>query len=252
MQLSDMIRKLNAEKCKYIKTDIKSFDDTWAGLQVGELTVFADRPAMGVFDLFCNFARNIAKRKENVLFITNYKREVMEQIIALEMQISPCRVSKLRFMSDYNRYPAIELPIYIEELFIFNKKHFEDTVKDICPRIIFIDLCALGFINPKKIKYLQDFAKSNQIAIVLSAYLSQQLDERKIKYPRITDLYHRRQKGIIENIDTIFLLYRENYYKLTNETSEDIMNKFTIYEAKTFKWDCFQRRDSGEILGYFD
>lgn len=252
MRLSDMIRKFNAERCKYIKTDIREFDDTWAGLSVGELTVFADRPAMGTFKLLCNFARNISKRKETVLFITNCKRDVMEQIIALEMEISSYKVSKLRFISDYNRYPNIKLPIYIEELFFFNKKRFEDIIKNVRPKVIFIDLFALGFINPKKIKYLQDLAKNNQISIVLSAYLNRQVDERKIKYPRITDLYHRKQRGIIENIDTIFLLYRENYYKLTNETPEDIMNKFTIYEAKTFKCGYFRMIDSGEVIGYFD
>lgn len=147
MKIAEIIKKINSEKYDYIETGIHFFDKEWKGLRIGDLSVFAERPATGTTSLFCSFARNISKRNIPVLFITNDKKDIVKRIISLE-------IGRLFYYKN-EPYPLIDLPIEIEDMFIFDLKRFEKIIQNTSPKVIFIDLFTFGNINERKIKYLK-------------------------------------------------------------------------------------------------
>lgn len=245
MKIAKIIKKINSEKYDYIKTDIESFDQEWNGLRIGDLSVFAERPAMGATSLFCSFAKNISKRNIPVLFITNDKRDTIQRMISLE----------IGHFIKAPPYPLIDLPIDIEDMFIFDLKRLKNIIQNTLAKVIFIDLFILGNINEEKIKYLKNIANEKKIAILLLAYLPPEIDNRKNKHPKISDLSDRSyQRGIIKNVDLIFLLYRENYYKFLENKPKSEINELEIFEAKHILgfYSYFKITKNLEVVSFYD
>jgi replicative DNA helicase len=86
---------------------------------------------------------------------------------------------------------------------------------------------------------LNSFAKRKNIPVILTHKLNRKIEEREDKRPLLGDL--RENGALVQDLDTIIFLYRDEYYKgVTEECSQaEIIiakNRYDCVDTIFLKW----------------
>ena len=214
------------------------------GLHRGELVILAARPGMGKTAFMLNMAvRQLKTKNRIIIFSLEMSKELLvERMISI---LSGVSLQKIRW-GDLNDKELNEIVKALDFLkskrdnfVIFDKSDIrineikteirkEKRKKDV--DVVYIDYLQLinssSQYNNKNIevgevsRIAKVMARELDVAIVMLAQLSREVEKRTDKRPILSDL---RDSGEIEqNADLVLFLYREAYYKNVETDNEEV------------------------------
>ena len=214
------------------------------GLHRGELVILAARPGMGKTAFMLNMAvRQLKTKNRIIIFSLEMSKELLvERMISI---LSGVSLQKIRW-GDLNDKELNEIVKALDFLkskrdnfVIFDKSDIrineikaeirkEKRKKDV--DVVYIDYLQLinssSQYNNKNIevgevsRISKVMARDLDVAIVMLAQLSREVEKRTDKRPILSDL---RDSGEIEqNADLVLFLYREAYYKNVETDNEEV------------------------------
>ncbi len=214
------------------------------GLHRGELVILAARPGMGKTAFMLNMAvRQLKTKNRIIIFSLEMSKELLvERMISI---LSGVSLQKIRW-GDLNDKELNEIVKALDFLkskrdnfVIFDKSDIrineikaeirkEKRKKDV--DVVYIDYLQLinssSQYNNKNIevgevsRISKVMARDLDVAIVMLAQLSREVEKRTNKRPILSDL---RDSGEIEqNADLVLFLYREAYYKNVETDNEEV------------------------------
>ena len=214
------------------------------GLHRGELVILAARPGMGKTAFMLNMAvRQLKTKNRIIIFSLEMSKELLvERMISI---LSGVNLQKIRW-GDLNDKELNEIVKALDFLkskrdnfVIFDKSDIrineikaeirkEKRKKDV--DVVYIDYLQLinssSQYNNKNIevgevsRIAKVMARELDVAIVMLAQLSREVEKRTDKRPILSDL---RDSGEIEqNADLVLFLYREAYYKNVETDNEEV------------------------------
>mgnify|MGYP001137373850 CR=1 FL=1 len=214
------------------------------GLHRGELVILAARPGMGKTAFMLNMAvRQLKTKNRIIIFSLEMSKELLvERMISI---LSGVSLQKIRW-GDLNDKELNEIVKALDFLkskrdnfVIFDKSDIrineikaeirkEKRKKDV--DVVYIDYLQLinssSQYNNKNIevgevsRISKVMARDLDVAIVMLAQLSREVERRTNKKPVLSDL---RDSGEIEqNADLVLFLYREAYYKNVETDNEEV------------------------------
>ncbi len=219
-------------------------DSLTQGFQKSDLIIIAGRPSMGKTALSLNIALNIIKNlKLPVLFFSleMSKEQIMYRLLSIETNIiqSKLRSGKLN-QTDWTKLNKIikiisKLPLFIDDTPNLSIQDIRSKIKTIIfeqSKIGLIIIDYLQLMQSFKLKTenrvqelsditrrLKNIAREFNIPIIALSQLSRNVENRPNKKPMLADL---RESGSIEqDADLVLMLYRNNYYNLNEELSND-------------------------------
>jgi replicative DNA helicase len=218
-KFSDLAKADDTEKNKglYIKTGFNALDNIIGGFLPGELSVIGARPGMGKTGLLLDIAINISKDKTNPALYINLETPLKK----LTSRILENNIAKADDITNIELY-LMSMQGNIKTIIDEIKKYIES--KNV--KIVFIDYIQLvSLLRSKKyrdleltiiIRKLKLLAIQENIAIVVSSQLNRNVEYRMgDRKPSLSDL---RDSGTLEQEgDKIMLLYRAEYYGLTED-----------------------------------
>lgn len=220
---------------------IKSMDKLLMGINDDDLIIIAGRPSMGKTAFALEVAKRSVKRKEPVAIFSlemGYK-QLNRRLISSETKI-PMIKFKGKFMSNEEMELFInttdtmkQWPLYVDDTGAINIEYLKAQarilVNDYGVRKIFIDYIQLMTGNGRSreeivsaiSRELKALSKELQIPIIALAQLNRDVESTKDKRPMLS---HLRESGSIEqDADVVILLYRPEYYGITEfETEQGI------------------------------
>jgi len=225
-----------------VYTGFPNLQKITGGWQKSNLIILAARPGMGKTALMLQFALKPALEMNIPVAIFSLEMPTRELINRYHSIITGFSATGLsRGTATNSDIDSIELatkcllntPIYIDEtpalsLVEFKKRarklHREKKIQMIC--IDYLQLMTnpiKGGIREQEIsgitRGLKEIAKSLDIPIIALSQLSRKCEERPNKRPLLSDL---RESGAIEqDADSVYFIYRDEYYNATNPVFED-------------------------------
>ena len=214
-----------------IPTGFSNIDKKIGGFKQGELIIIGGRPGMGKSTLAIQIAIQISRAMHKVLYINlNTSRECMaNKLIAQLEDISLDELQNGTFRNN----PEVDINSAIassEELNLsvvedcFKMDDFEGVVNKEKPEIVLIDFLELmtaGMAKTRKnldavVMAIKRIARENGIVIIALSQLRKNLVNRYGDCkPQLADLLGN---GIIEeSASKVFLLYRPEYYDITED-----------------------------------
>jgi len=236
----ELIESLYHKKSRVtgIPTGFKDFDLKTAGLQNGDLIIAAGRPSMGKSAFVTSMASFVAVEEKIPVAIFSLemsKEQLMQRFLCAQAKVEINRV-RTGFLAP-SEWPILtnaagklsEAPIYIDDtpaLNIFEIRSKARRLKahhDI--KLILVDYLQLirgmrrGDNRQQEIsdisQSLKALAKELNVPVIAVSQLSRAVESREGHRPKLSDL---RESGAIEqDSDVVVLLFREEYYKPTDE-----------------------------------
>ena len=222
--------------------DLDSFTQ---GFQKSDLIIIAGRPSMGKTALALNIGLNILKYSNNpVLFFSleMSKEQLIYRLLTNETNISSLKLKTGNLYKDdwvkLNQTIKIlaSAPLFIDDTPNLSIHDIKVKIKKIIfeqnyPGIIIIDYLQLMQISTNQTinrtqeisqitRSLKNLAREFNVPIIVLSQLSRNVETRINKRPILSDL---RESGSIEqDADLVLMLYRESYYNLIKENTNDI------------------------------
>ena len=243
----DRLNKLNSEdRDKYLgfTTGFSDLDRITSGLNKSDLIIVGARPAMGKTSLALNIARNVAvKAKKKVLFFSleMTKEQLAQRVISTEARIKGIKMRNGNLdENDWMRLSGATAALADAQLY------FDDTstitvnemkarirrMKDVdCVIVDYLQLMKLGTKTDSRVQEVSEItrslklmAKDLNIPVIVLAQLARGTEARgKSHRPQLSDL---RESGSIEqDADIVLMLYRDDYYKDTDDSDTPEMEK---------------------------
>ena len=237
----DFLDDYNSEKQAYY-TGIEGLDRFTDGFRSGDLIIMAARPAMGKTTFTLNILLNMAYKNMNVLMfnLEMTSNQVVKRLITIDTGISGKKIREKKLSSEEVNLMGDSLNNNLNQIPFFIDDTSGSTVEDIRSKAT-IHKARFG-LDCLIIDYLQLINKSNErmstydhignvtrslkvlakdlgIPIILLSQLSRAVEQRPDKKPIMSDL---RESGNIEqDADSIFFLWRPEYYKFETVLIQD-------------------------------
>jgi len=222
--------------------DLDSFTQ---GFQKSDLIIIAGRPSMGKTALALNIGLNILKNSNKpVLFFSleMSKEQLIYRLLTNETNISSLKLKTGNLYKDdwvkLNETIKIlaSAPLFIDDTPNLSMQDIKVKIKKVIfeqnyPGIIIIDYLQLMQISNNQTvnrtqeisqitRSLKNLAREFNVPIIVLSQLSRNVENRINKRPILSDL---RESGSIEqDADLVLMLYRESYYHLIKENTNDI------------------------------
>jgi replicative DNA helicase len=223
-----------------LETGFPDLDDLTSGLQPGELVVVAGRPSMGKTSFALNVAEHVGAqlRKHVVVF----SLEMSKQQVAQNMLCSHAEVDAMKLRKGMVSHSEVQLlvntasilsdaPILIDDTSTLTALELRAKARRLHRRqplaLIVVDyLQLLEYAAWPKAenrqqeisqisRSLKSLARELHIPVIAISQLNRAADTREDHRPRMADL---RESGAIEqDADLILFLFREEYYKESEE-----------------------------------
>lgn len=228
-----------------VPTGFYDLDTITNGLQKSDLIILAARPAMGKTAFALNIAQNVALRANTPVAIFSLemsKEQLVQRLLCSEAEVDTQRLKTGNMQSkDWEKLAIAmnnfsESPIYIDDT-------AGCTITDLrakCRRLamaeknlglIVIDYLQLieGTGREDRMQQISSIsrglkilAKELNVPIIALSQLSRAVEGRTDKRPMLSDL---RESGSIEqDADIVMFIYRDEYYRNTND-DEDAAEK---------------------------
>ncbi len=236
----ELIESLYHKKSRVtgVPTGFKDFDLKTAGLQKGDLIIAAGRPSMGKSAFVTTIASYVAVEEKIPVAIFSLemsKEQLMQRFLCSQAKVEINRV-RTGFLAP-SEWPILtnaagklsEAPIYIDDTPAMNifeirakarrlKAHYD-------VQLVLVDYLQLirgtrrGDNRQQEIsdisQSLKALAKELGVPVIAVSQLSRAVESREGHRPKLSDL---RESGAIEqDADVVVLLFREEYYKPTDE-----------------------------------
>jgi len=217
-----------------IMTGFNNLDKLTGGFKAGELILIGGRPAMGTTSFALNIAQNVALRANipvSVFSLELSKEELVQRLWCLEAGIDRQKVKNLTSKDVDNLKIACnsfaDSPIYVNDttdyLITDLLTKYKTTAQEKHVELIIID--GISAIQEKSdiISYteqLRQLAKELNIPVLVVSKISRTVEERQNKRPTLDDLFPTAE--LQELYDTIMLLYRTEYYDLSNKNRRNL------------------------------
>jgi len=236
----ELIESLYHKKSRVtgISTGFKDLDLKTAGLQKGDLIIVAGRPSMGKSAFVTSIASYVAVEEKIPVAIFSLemsKEQLMQRFLCAQAKVEINRV-RTGFLAP-SEWPILtnaagklsEAPIYIDDtpaMSIFEIRSKARRLKaHHNVQLILVDYLQLirgmrrGDNRQQEIsdisQSLKALAKELNIPVIAVSQLSRAVESREGHRPKLSDL---RESGAIEqDSDVVILLFREEYYKPTDE-----------------------------------
>lgn len=236
----ELIESLYHKKSRVtgISTGFKDLDLKTAGLQKGDLIIAAGRPSMGKSAFVTSIASYVAVEEKIPVAIFSLemsKEQLMQRFLCAQAKVEINRV-RTGFLAP-SEWPILtsaagklsEAPIYIDDtpaMSIFEIRSKARRLKaHHNVQLILVDYLQLirgmrrGDNRQQEIsdisQSLKALAKELNIPVIAVSQLSRAVESREGHRPKLSDL---RESGAIEqDSDVVILLFREEYYKPTDE-----------------------------------
>lgn len=258
------------EAPQYIETGFYDLDRAIDGLQDSEHIIIAGRPAMGKTSLATDICRQVAKRKQPVLFFTMEmtKRRLAERVICAEARV-PIRDYRRRKLTELQKSDVggamnrlWKIPLTICEgqaslTAIRSKALQEKYMRGL--RLIVIDYLTL-IDEPKTAgmsqndlvgnvaNKLQLLSKDLNIPVITVSQLSRECERRSNKRPVLSDL---RDSGNIEQAgDKVLFVYRDDYYDA--DTKKPGVAEIIIAKSKDGPTGMIELGWNGEATTFYN
>ena len=213
------------------------FDDldyATEGFRPGELIMVASRPAMGKTSFALNMVDNISVRGDgSALYLTNDCSEqvIADRLIQIHAGVSGINYRKFEFYDeeemalDSEKKALTHAKVDIRNITGVSVSCLEDIVRN---NYLKHPLDLLVVDNYKILKEadnsadqfifseLKRIAEKNNVPVIILCPLSRAVEEREDYHPTIADV---EIKDAVTLSDFVLFLYRENYYKPTEDTS---------------------------------
>lgn len=279
--LSSVDRAMSGEGFPVVKTGINSYDEKYAGVYFGDLSIIAARPSMGKTALMLNLAANAAKVTGVLIFsLEMSKQAIIYRLASIESGVPAWKIKTGKATKDQaERYKAAIIEISKWNLVICGSAYSDiskilakiriEKIKNPDLSLVCIDYIQLIEMNSKEnrtaqistiTRALKLIAGEEQcnLGLVALSQLSRQVESRGNKRPMLSDL---RDSGSIEqDADTVMFLYRDDYYqaesqrKLVVDSEVEIICKKqregspdTIYEKLHLPTGKFKQNELAQI-----
>ena len=236
----ELIESLYHKKSRVtgISTGFRDLDLKTAGLQKGDLIIAAGRPSMGKSAFVTSIASYVAVEEKIPVAIFSLdmsKEQLMQRFLCAQAKVEINRV-RTGFLAP-SEWPILtnaagklsEAPIYIDDtpaMSIFEIRSKARRLKahhNI--QLLLVDYLQLirgmrrGDNRQQEIsdisQSLKALAKELNIPVIAVSQLSRAVESREGHRPKLSDL--RESRAIEQDSDVVILLFREEYYKTTDE-----------------------------------
>lgn len=237
----EYINKLlaNNSEIEGVTTGIPKLDAITGGLKEGELTVLAARTSIGKTSIALYMALQLAKSLNEYEYVCFFSFEMsvnqlLNRLISIEVNETINNIIKNQDTELlYKGMNEIAfLNILIDSSGNMDLNALKKKISSICTRYptkcIYIDYLQLLRVSGRNenrtlevteiSRTLKNLARDFAVPIVALSQINRKVEDRQNKRPQLSDL---RESGSIEqDADTVLLLYRENYYKESNNDLE--------------------------------
>jgi replicative DNA helicase len=227
------------------------------GLEPGQLTILAARPAMGKTSLSLGIAENMAKQGRVVLFasLEMSSEELARRLMAPKLGVAPNQLKQVDRRDQGLISRALELqqdmaglPLAIDDSPAQSCAHIRSTARSVRSRYKRLDCIIVDHLGrmtagdtaERRGRYekiteisagLKALAKDLRCPVIALCQLSRGVEGREDKRPSLSDL--RDSGSIEEDADIVAFLYRESYYlkddvkRRENEGDQEFFSRVT-------------------------
>ena len=224
-----------------LSTGFTELDDMTSGLQRTDLIIIAARPSMGKTALCLTLAQNAALRSNAVVAV--FSLEMSKEQLVTRMLSSEARINAHRFRTghlmsaEWERLAGAIGTLSDAKIFIDDTPSISSLeIRAKCRRLVAeqknIDLIVIDYLQlmggsagrrnenrqqevSQISRELKGLAKELNVPVVALSQLSRAAESRNPPIPLMSDL---RESGSIEqDADVVAFIYREDYYKPTEE-----------------------------------
>lgn len=223
-----------------LSTGFTELDDYTSGLQRTDLIIVAGRPAMGKTAFCLTLAQNAALRSDAVVAV--FSLEMSKEQLVTRMLASEARINAARFRTGHlmtNEWERLagaigtlsEAKIFIDDSPAISALEIRAKVRRLAVEQKALDLIVIDYLQlmgsgARRIenrqqevsqisRELKALAKEMDVPVVALSQLSRAPEARNPPIPLMSDL---RESGSIEqDADVVTFIYREDYYKETEE-----------------------------------
>ena len=221
-----------------LATGLIDFDRKTAGLQKGDLIIIAGRPSMGKSALAVSIAEHAAVEEKVPVAIFSLemsKEQLMQRFLCSQAQVDIHSV-RTGFLQP-SQWPQLtsaagklsEAPIFIDDTPAINIFELRARSRRLKAHhsigLIVVDYLQLIHSTARNDSRQQEIsdisqslkalAKEINVPIIAVSQLSRAVESREGNRPKLSDL---RESGAIEqDADVVVLLFREEYYKQTDD-----------------------------------
>jgi replicative DNA helicase len=236
-----------------VPTGFYDLDEITMGFQPGDLVIVAARPAMGKTSLVLNFAVHVAHQQIGNVAIFSLEmssEQLVRRLVSMESGVTGQEMRQPNITKD--QYQALanacdslsELPLYIDDQTDITSM----AMKGKCRRLREnggLSLVVVDYLQLMRsmrqhdnrvqevgeiARSLKGLARELKVPVVALSQLSRQVEARVDKRPLLSDL---RESGSIEaEADMVMMLYREAYYKATEDEDGEPAPPLEIEEAE--------------------
>lgn len=235
----EIFRKLTSDEAdlyKGIPTGISALDEVTSGLNRSDLIIVGARPGMGKTSFALNIARNVAVQQKRTVAFFNLemaREQMVNRLLSSEARVSS---HKLRTGSlspeEWGRISAAssslcEAPIYLDDTATITVPEMKARLRRI-KNLGFVVIDYLQLMHSARrtenrvqevsevTRSLKIMAKELNVPIMVCAQLSRTTEKQGSNHrPSLADL---RESGSIEqDADQVLFLYRDDYYKNSNQ-----------------------------------
>jgi len=212
--------RYNNKDTNDLYTGLTKFDSITAGLHKEELTTIASRPGVGKSIIGMQFALNLVKRKNKVLFVSleMSTTQLCERIISANSEVdgNKLRLGTINNPEDWGKIQQVASRFSFEDLLIDktsrNIQHIRSKIRKYKPNVVIIDyLQLLQSVNREYSRErevavitrdLKMMTLEFKIPIIMLAQLNRNADGNR---PMLSDL---RESGAIEqDSDNVIFLH---------------------------------------------
>ncbi len=224
-----------------LSTGFRDLDEKTSGLQKTDLIIIAARPSMGKTALCLTLAQNAAIQEKAVVAV--FSLEMSKEQLVMRMLSSEAKVDAHRFRTGYltrdewgRLAEAIgtlsEAKIFIDDTAGISVLEMRAKTRRLFAEQKKLDLIVVDYLQlmsgskrtesrqqevSQISRELKALAKELQVPVVALSQLSRAPEARNPPRPMMSDL---RESGSIEqDADVVAFIYREDYYKPTEENA---------------------------------
>lgn len=218
-------------------TGFEDIDNKTCGLQPSQLVIIAGRPSMGKTSFALNIALHMAANQKlpvAIFSLEMVKEQIVQNLLCMHSRIDSHRVrsgtlSKEQLGKLSGSLGILsEAPIYIDDVPGLTPLELRAKARRLKARhniqALFLDYIQLMNVPNAESRQqeiseisrlLKGIARELQIPVIACSQLSRAVEAREGNRPRMSDL---RESGALEqDADLIMMLYRDEYYKPTDE-----------------------------------
>lgn len=217
-----------------INTGLTDFDNTTGGIAAGQLIAISGRPAMGKTAFAITLMMNIGiKQQIPVAFFsiemsnTQIVKRILKNWASDDFNITAENSEDIK-LADWLQF-LYKAPIFLDDTPTISIDDMEGKITNLISnygvKVVFIDYLQLinGFeVNPDNImKRLKGIAFNHGVSIVVISQLYKDFYPLKpYDSDSDEDFFRGATKDIMDNSDTVILLYRHDYYTPIEDSVE--------------------------------